>query len=546
MSERVPSLSDHALTFFGRRFTWEELPRAEVEGEHKLCKELAGPLQAGRSWLDAFLELQQQSKLGRSHVKYAEWQKIYGGDQQLAANIVVPMLLTGREENVGKIKVPERSVQVIVANPKDAERLARYHVRKQTNFTAGLFTSIISTTDNEHWREQRETLVTAFLPRASLEQILPVSAARARKCVERLREVSENCAKPVDMNDFALFETQAQLQLALFGEDEDFMNKTNKKFRDAMTGSEDPRFIRKFCKEVSERWTREDRTCPAHPDLISSGTCPHVRGPLSNRLAALESDYFTAQGNALIFEFAGHDTTGHTMTWLLFELAKRPEYQRRLQAEIDSFWADLDGRDVEYDDLKRLKFMTRCVMETLRLWNAVPNGTFRVTQFDDYITGPDGSEVRLPKGTHMQIVNWSRHRNPDLWGPDVEVFNPDRDFKDAELWYDQGYAAYNPASDRFSPFTYPGRDCIGKNFAHMEMRLILANLLYHFDFALTEEYIAADPQDYLGVNYGTLAPQNLKMPPLVKGFKGWALPTHVPTGMHFHVKPRSKPQSSRL
>ncbi|GBG28701.1 Cytochrome P450 714C3 [Hondaea fermentalgiana] len=534
-------MEDFAFKFQGRKLTWKEVPTVlPREGEYDISKHLAGPMREDKTWFQAQAELKPCLVRGTTHVKYAEWQRKYGGEQGLAANIVVPLLATGRENDVGKLQVPTRTMQVIVGNPKDAERLARYHVRKQGNFTTGLYSSIISTRDNESWRDQRETLVTAFLPRASLEQILPVSVARARACVDRLREVSENFTVPVDMNDFALYETQAQLQLALFGEDEEFMNRTNKAFRDSMSGKADSAFVRNFCKQVVERAKQPERTCPAHPDLIASGACPHVRGPLSNRLTELGGDKYQAVGNAVIFEFAGHDTTGHTLTWLLFELSKNPAYQQRLRDEVDEFWRTIGDREIRYDDLKMLKFMTRCVMETLRLWNAVPNGTFREVQFDDYITGPNGEEVLLKKGTFMQIVNWSRHRNPDLWGPDVDEFNPDREFKDAELWYDQGLAAYNPASDRFSPFTYPGRDCIGKNFAHMEMRLILANLLRNYEFALTEEYLEADAGTYLGVNYGTLAPQDLKSPPFVSSKAGWAtFSKQVPTGMHFYVRPRT-------
>ena len=33
-------------------------------------------------------------------------------------------------------------------------------------------------------------------------------------------------------------------------------------------------------------------------------------------------------GNMLLFTFAGHDTTGHTMTWLIYELCKHPHHKR--------------------------------------------------------------------------------------------------------------------------------------------------------------------------------------------------------------------------
>ena len=35
----------------------------------------------------------------------------------------------------------------------------------------------------------------------------------------------------------------------------------------------------------------------------------------------------TDMGNAFIFAFAGHDTTGHTLTWLTYEMAKNPTLQ---------------------------------------------------------------------------------------------------------------------------------------------------------------------------------------------------------------------------
>ena len=55
-------------------------------------------------------------------------------------------------------------------------------------------------------------------------------------------------------------------------------------------------------------------------------------------------------------------------------------------------------------------------------------GTFRQLMFDAEVKGRGGKKVLLPKGTQVQIGEWALHMNPRLWGPDVETFNPDREF----------------------------------------------------------------------------------------------------------------------
>jgi cytochrome P450 len=540
------------VRFLGRSIPLHELPSLVPSGgEHDVSRLLAGPLRSGRSWGDAFAQYQRAELVGQTHLLYAEWQREYGGAQQLSANIVVPKLLFGREEgDVGRRAVPRRVLGVIVGNPADAARVARVHVKKQGNFTTAFYGSLISTTDVEHWRLQREHLVPAFLPQLSLSRVFPISAARARQCSERLVRETNNLRETIDMNEFLLHETEAQLQLALFGEDEAFMEATNQKFRAAMAGKHDVRFVRAFCRELVARFPRASNSEPMHPEEAeasasarqssASPACP-FKGPLANRVATFNpNDRSTQEGNACIFAFAGHDTTGHTLTWLLGELARHPAFQRQLQHEVDTFWAALAGREPAYEDLQKLPFMSRCITETLRLWPVVASGTFREIQFDDYITGPDGSDVLLPKGTLVQIPNWSRHRNPELWGRDVDTFNPNREFAGDELWNGQPLAYYNPASPRFSPFTFPPRGCIGMNFAHLESRLILLNLLRGFSFELTPDYLAledGDPQ--LMVNYGTGAPRDLRQPRLVKYAEGGFTPSlRAPTGMHFLVRRR--------
>ena len=97
----------------------------------------------------------------------------------------------------------------------------------------------------------------------------------------------------------------------------------------------------------------------------------------------------------------------------------------------------------------------------------------------------------------------------ELWGPDVLEFNPDREFRGNELWGDEPFAAFNPQSKRYSPFTYTPRDCMGKNFAQMEIRVILAHLFHEFEFCLSGSSKTFDRKSFLGVNRATLGPQDL-------------------------------------
>ena len=142
---------------------------------------------------------------------------------------------------------------------------------------------------------------------------------------------------------------------------------------------------------------------------------------------------------------------------------------------------------------------------------------FRKEPTYEYLTGQD-IEIQVSPTYYFALARGNRLI--ELWGDDVNEFNPDREFADTEVWHHEVVRSYNPATPRFSPFTFPPRDCIGKNFAHMEARLILAHLLNKFSFELVDEYKHLDnymeSEDLLGVNYGTVAPRNLLMPATVK------------------------------
>lgn len=399
-----------------------------------------------------------------------------------SANISLPLIHQWRG-------VPQIDNLVIVSHPDDAERICKRHIKKTPIFKSLLDSSIISTTDNDDWKEQRNEMTNAFLPMSSLQIIFPESVKRARSCSELLIKMSCDYTEPVDMSDFFLNETQAQLQKAMFGFSDDFEEKTNKKVRNAFSGIESE-YLLEFSREALEE-TRESL------------------GPLSILFHGKTiRDISKSAGNMLLFAFAGHDTTGHTLTWLLYELCKNPECKKKLISEIDEYWMN-NGKE-NYYTFFQLPYMTRCITETLRLWPALANGTYRELEKDEYVIGHDGEKVKLEEGTYCQIMNWTRHRNEDLWGNDVDNFNPEREFKESEIWHHEGFGGYNVSSDRFSPFTYGPRNCLGKNFSQMEMRLILLHLFKDHDFTLdSRQEKTVHDKKYLGINTFTMGPADV-------------------------------------
>ena len=409
-----------------------------------------------------------------------------------SANICLPLL----HQWEGKTRIDNI---IIINHPDDAEKICKYHIKKAPIFKSLLNTSIISTTDNDDWKSQRNTMNPAFLPNLSLKEIFPESVKRARLSSELLIKMSSDYTEPVNMSDFFLNETQAQLQKALFGFSDEFEQKTNQKIRNSFAGIQ-PEYIKEFTKIALEETMKSN-------------------GPAS-KLFQESNDIPQNIGNMILFAFAGHDTTGHTLTWLLYELCKNPQYKQKLIQEIDEYW--LNNPEESYDSFYELPFMTQCITETLRMWPALANGTYRELEKDESIHGIDNEMIIIPKGTYCQVMNWTRHRNPDLWD-DPNTFNPERKFIDSEIWDYKGFGAYNVQSERFSPFTYGPRNCLGKNFSHMEMRLILLHLFKNHDFTLEkkQEETINDPK-YMGLNTFTMGPADI-----YGGFLGMYMNIHL-------------------
>jgi len=189
------------------------------------------------------------------------------------------------------------------------------------------------------------------------------------------------------------------------------------------------------------------------------------------------------------FIFAGHDTTALAMTYALHLLGTHPEVRERLHAELDDVLGseadcDADSADGEtaalarpsFADLSDLEVTERVLLETLRLYPPV-HTIPRVTAEDVTVDGH-----RVPEGTttHLSVV--SIHRDERFYD-DPERFRPSR-WRDASP-QSKGYA--------FVPFGAGPRDCIGRRFASLEARLVLATVASRYRLEPLSD-LELDPQ----------------------------------------------------
>ncbi|XP_043939431.1 cytochrome P450 4F22 [Protopterus annectens] len=171
------------------------------------------------------------------------------------------------------------------------------------------------------------------------------------------------------------------------------------------------------------------------------------------------------------FMFEGHDTTASGISWIMYNLARHPEYQEKCREEIKDLMKGRDDDELEWDDLSLLPFTTLCIKESLRLHPPVTVVARRCTED---VKLPDNRVI--PKGIICFLSIFGTHHNPLVW-PNPEVYDPYR-FSPEH--------SHERSSHAFVPFSAGPRNCIGQNFAMSEMKVVVALTLLHFRVKVDE------------------------------------------------------------
>lgn len=173
------------------------------------------------------------------------------------------------------------------------------------------------------------------------------------------------------------------------------------------------------------------------------------------------------ENQLLTFLIAGQETTASTLAFLAYELGRRPELVARMREEVA---ATTDEGPITFENAPRMRLVRAAISESLRLYPSAP-GIFRVakeaTALGDYQFSP---------GEWVFVLLLAVHRDPEVWGASAAEFAPDR--------FMPGGASYPAAA--YKPFGTGIRSCIGRQFAQLEITVVIAEMVRGLDWSVVE------------------------------------------------------------
>jgi cytochrome P450/NADPH-cytochrome P450 reductase len=174
------------------------------------------------------------------------------------------------------------------------------------------------------------------------------------------------------------------------------------------------------------------------------------------------------------FLIAGHETTSGLLSCALYALLKHPDVLKKAYEEVDRVL----GPDIEakptYQQVTQLTYITQILKEALRLWPPAP--AYGISPLQDETIG---GKYKLKKNTFITVLVLALHRDPSVWGPNPDAFDPENFSREAE--------AARPVN-AWKPFGNGQRACIGRGFAMHEAALAIGMILQRFKLIDVNRY----------------------------------------------------------
>src|SRR6266581_4136247 len=174
------------------------------------------------------------------------------------------------------------------------------------------------------------------------------------------------------------------------------------------------------------------------------------------------------------FLIAGHETTSGLLSYTLYALLKHPDVLKKAYEEVDRVLGpDVDAKPT-YQQVTQLTYVAQILKEALRLWPPAP--AYGISPLKDETIG---GKYKLKKNTFITVLVLALHRDPSVWGPNPDAFNPENFSPEAE--------AKRPVN-AWKPFGNGQRACIGRGFAMHEAALAIGMILQRFKLVDINRY----------------------------------------------------------
>lgn len=175
--------------------------------------------------------------------------------------------------------------------------------------------------------------------------------------------------------------------------------------------------------------------------------------------------------NQMIFlMMASHDTTTSTLTSMIYETARYPEWQERMRTESIEFYKK---GPLQYGRLKEFKDINLVLNECLRLHPALvvlPRMAERDFTYEGY---------RIRAGTRVAVSIYATHIMSDIYTNPMQ-FDPER--------FNEERAEHKKTAYSFIPFGGGRHLCIGKYFAEMEAKIVMSHFVKRFKWTIPSNY----------------------------------------------------------
>jgi len=174
------------------------------------------------------------------------------------------------------------------------------------------------------------------------------------------------------------------------------------------------------------------------------------------------------------FLIAGHETTSGLLSCAIYALLKHPDVLKKAYEEVDRVLGpDIDAKPT-YQQVTQLTYITQILKEALRLWPPAP--AYGISPLGDETIG---GKYKLKKNTFITVLVLALHRDPSVWGPNPDAFDPENFSREAE--------AARPVN-AWKPFGNGQRACIGRGFAMHEAALAIGMILQRFKLIDNHRY----------------------------------------------------------